>query len=233
LVYGSDATIAQVAQLTNNNTRFLGYGNRISFGIVLDGADLDKAARGTAMDMAIFDQQGCLSPQLIFVEGSTEDADRFSALLGTHLNSLRYLIPARRMSDAAAIREATAMVSFETGATIYADTNLQYTIVRHSSRPAFISQARGFVHVLETHCWRAGIVLLNEFGMGGKLQGASVAARKPECVTNLACELYKNGVCYVSPPGRLQMPPFAWRENGYCALSSLVDDLPQIRTGSE
>ena len=53
-------------------TRFLGYGQRVSFGYVsrevLREEDIAKVVAQTADDVIAWDQNGCLSPHVFYVE---------------------------------------------------------------------------------------------------------------------------------------------------------------------
>ncbi len=68
-VYGRDATVEALRQSAGARVRLLGFGN--GYGIALIGlsADAHAAARGLARDMVVFDQRGCLSPRVLFIEG--------------------------------------------------------------------------------------------------------------------------------------------------------------------
>ena len=54
-------------------TPLLGYGHRVSFGLVPQAA-AGRRRRGFAKDMLLYDQGGCLSPQTDLVEGDWEGA---------------------------------------------------------------------------------------------------------------------------------------------------------------
>ena len=70
---GDDGSIADLAGRTR--ARFIGHGHRISFAVVTQAqVHADDTAAGLARDVAIWDQRGCLSPQLCFVEGGFADA---------------------------------------------------------------------------------------------------------------------------------------------------------------
>ena len=66
IVFGSDATIAHFRGRVSPEQTFLGYGHKVSFGIVFDDPEF-ASAEGAARDASLFDQQGCLSPHVFFV----------------------------------------------------------------------------------------------------------------------------------------------------------------------
>jgi hypothetical protein len=69
--HGDDASVAalerQVARLAPA-ARFVGHGSRWSLALVSAVAQTEATARGLARDVALFDQQGCLSPSLVLAE---------------------------------------------------------------------------------------------------------------------------------------------------------------------
>jgi len=82
-VQGSDAAVAavqaQVATLPRA-PRCVGYGARWSGALVSSASQTTVTAAGLAVDVALFDQQGCLSPTLVFAERGAALADWCAAL---------------------------------------------------------------------------------------------------------------------------------------------------------
>jgi hypothetical protein len=74
--YGSDATVRDLRARTPVTARFVAYHHRVSVGFVgrgaLEAATIDATARVVARSLALFDQRGCVSPQLIYVEAGGE-----------------------------------------------------------------------------------------------------------------------------------------------------------------
>jgi len=66
VVYGSDATLRHFQQLCPLETPFVGHGHRV--GIARIEAPSPEAARLAARDIGLFNQQGCLSLQTLFLE---------------------------------------------------------------------------------------------------------------------------------------------------------------------
>ncbi len=80
VVYGSDETVSALRARTAPTARFVGYHHRVSVGIVgraALGANVSvggpaNVARDVAMSVAIFDQRGCVCPQIVYVEEGGE-----------------------------------------------------------------------------------------------------------------------------------------------------------------
>jgi hypothetical protein len=93
IVYGSDETVDSLYHSSSHHQRFLGFGHKISLAIILAGkgslvdegvakyhgtgdqridteprARMVSLARGLALDVSLFDQLGCMSPHVVYVE---------------------------------------------------------------------------------------------------------------------------------------------------------------------
>jgi len=68
-VYGRDSTIAAVRARVGERIRVRGHGAGMGVAFVSARAALADAARALADDVIAFDQRGCLSPRVAFVEG--------------------------------------------------------------------------------------------------------------------------------------------------------------------
>ncbi|MBX3188011.1 MAG: proline dehydrogenase [Labilithrix sp.] len=90
-VYGRDETIADVRKKAKVRVR--GHGSGMGVAWISAGADLAKAARGLAEDIVVFDQLGCLSPRVAFVEGSLERASELGDVLSAELDRLDASVP--------------------------------------------------------------------------------------------------------------------------------------------
>ena len=69
IVYGSDETISALRARTPAGKIFIGHGHKASLGIVWDDPRFASCA-GAARAASLFDQQGCLSPQVFYVRES-------------------------------------------------------------------------------------------------------------------------------------------------------------------
>ena len=86
IAYGDDNTVKAIRDLTPPQARFLGYGHKVSCAVVgreaLTMDTLPAVAENAAFDVSIYDQQGCLSPHMLFVEEGGEVSPRkFAAAL--------------------------------------------------------------------------------------------------------------------------------------------------------
>jgi len=105
--YGSDGTVADLRSRAPVTARFVPYHHRVSVGVVGREALTDAAAPRTAADVAravaLFDQRGCVSPQLLYVEEGGEcSCAGFAEALGVALSDLERTLPTGPLDGAAA-----------------------------------------------------------------------------------------------------------------------------------
>ena len=88
---GSDETLAAIRARLPVKTRFLGYGHRVSFGFVahevLSGFYARQIVSRAADDVVAWNQLGCLSPHVIYVQtGGEVSPEKFAELLADELD---------------------------------------------------------------------------------------------------------------------------------------------------
>ena len=215
MAHGSDATLRDLRALCPQDTPFVGYGHRVSFGVLLPDADGRKAARGFAKDVLLYDQGGCLSPQTIFVVGDGNKTTQFASLLAEALTkkAQEYPLPVRAERAASAVAEARALAWMEDGNRLWEDPARRWTvIVRPHSRFA-ASPTFSVVSVQPL----ASLDDLPEAvsSVADRLQGCAVAG-------SFTDGGYLPGVSHLCEPGHLQAPPLAWRQDGRDVLRGLL-----------
>lgn len=89
-VYGSDPTLAAIRACTDANTAFIAHGHGLGLGWVDADADLEEAAGRFALDVAAYDQRGCMSPHAIAIE---RDGERFASELAHALDRIASELP--------------------------------------------------------------------------------------------------------------------------------------------
>ncbi len=92
-VYGRDGTIAGVRAQVAAGVRVCGHGPGLGIAVVTAGACLETSADALAVDVAAFDQRGCLSPRVVFVEGDASRARTFASALHASLAAMDTRVP--------------------------------------------------------------------------------------------------------------------------------------------
>jgi hypothetical protein len=222
LAYGSDRTLTALRAVCPPETVLLGYGHRVSFGLVLNGADWDMAARGLATDVLLYDQGGCLSPQTVFVEGKVGAAREFAMRLAEVLADTvpTYPLPYRDSRAAMLVREARVMAHMEAQAELWGDAGLRWTVVARPNKEFVPSPTHGVVSVQPLTC--LGDLAASLSPVRGWLQGCAITPRDRAQVLPRI-----EGVTYVCTPGRLQAPPLSWPQDGLLPLRSLRSEMSQ------
>jgi hypothetical protein len=99
--YGSDATLTQVRRTLPPGTTFHAHGSGI--GVVLaeldELTDFREIAAKIALDTALFDQRGCLSPRTILARGSEPQVQDFVDQLRLALDEVEARIPRGELSS--------------------------------------------------------------------------------------------------------------------------------------
>lgn len=224
---GDDATIADLARRARG--RFLGHGHRLSFAVVTGALAADQpAAAALAADVAIWDQRGCLSPQLCFVEGDRDAALAFAGHLAPALFSLATELPPAQLAlgDRLAIRRVRDAAEWATfdgeRPVVYAAADEAGGTVVVEPRAALSPSPLGrTVRVMPIASFEALEGLLSPHR--GILEGVGLAAPEEHWPT-LAARLAACGVHLVSRLGAMQRPPLDWRQGGRPRLADWLDD---------
>ena len=223
MAHGSDAAMAALRVLTPPQTPFVPYGHALSFGLVLEDADLETAADGLARDALLFSGAGCLSVKAVYVRGSFADARRFARRLADAMQTFnrQYPLPAPSPANALLLREAHALGALWPEAETYAPSAAPYQVLLWPERPCRVQSGDGVVTV---QAWpaRAPWAALWRPVLG-HLQGCALAG---DATPALRARLDALGVSRLCPPGQLQCPPLAWRQNNRDLLRPLLGSGP-------
>jgi hypothetical protein len=99
-VYGRDETIATVRAAVRTGVAVRGHGAGLGVAVVTEGESIEAAARALACDVVPFDQRGCLSPRIVFVEGTAERGAAFAGSLDECLSLAASRVPRGRLTEA-------------------------------------------------------------------------------------------------------------------------------------
>jgi hypothetical protein len=226
---GSDAAIAAIAPRVSG--RFIGHSHKVSFAIIgTDRLSIPDMARRVAArlayDVSLWDQQGCLSPQLCYVEaGGSVCPEDFAALLAEALARYASALPPRQLAFAeqAAVlrfRQEAEWQQAPAGALLASPASTAWSIsVEHSA---------GFAPTCLNRCIRVKCVTsLSELPPALaahrrqlEAAGVAVAAERLGTIVELLSEC---GVHRVCPLGTMQLPPLWWRQSGRPRVADWVE----------
>lgn len=222
VVYGSDQSVEAVRRLVPSGVRFLGHGHKISFAVVAREAAVAETARRLALDVAMYDQQGCVSPHMAFVErGGPLSPQAFAEACGEALEDLETEMPRSRLSqeEAVALRTARDEAEFAADAVFASQGNLAWTVV-HYEAPAFLpSPLNRLIRTCAVD--ELGDVVGVVRPYRAYLQTVAFAGpsdRRAE----LADALGALGATRICPVGMVQQPGPLWRHDGRPTAGDLV-----------
>ena len=228
---GTDETLACIRQRVPLKTRFLGYGQKLSFAFiaheVLGGFGVKKIVGRAAADVVAWNQLGCLSPHVLYVEhGGSVAAEQFADMLAAEL--------AQRETT-----EPRGELSLERSATIVAKRGFYTVRALHSpetrlwqSTPStdwtvvYEADPRFQVSCLDRFIYVKGVTDLTEAlrsadTVRGRISTVGLAAAE-EKARALSHQLAGWGVTRICPLGQMQNPPLTWRHDGRPSLGDFV-----------
>ena len=224
---GSDTSLAAIRKRTRG--QLIGYGHKVSFSLVTKESltDAKEIAHKAAYDVALYDQQGCLSPQLIYVEeGGAITPKEFAPLLAAGLAYWQTELPRGPVPPevSTAIRKVRDEAEWQALAgkdvVRHASPNGTDWTVVYDADPTFVQsplyraiRVKPFRDIAQLggilDTWRP------------YLEAVGVAA-DPERLATLADTLGASGVSRACPIGTMQLPPLSWRHGGRPRVGDLV-----------
>ena len=232
LAYGGNAALDEIRRRLPVTTRFLPYGHKLGFGVIgvaaLDTLRGPATARLAAHDVMRYDQQGCYSPHVFYVErGGKVSPREFAQLLASELANLEQRFPRRALAleDAAAVagwRQAGELQSLSTAGGVEliggdgAAWGLAYADQPQSLAPTALNRSIQVVAVESLDDVIAQVEAHRPF-----LQTAGLAVA-PQELFRLAELLGAAGVTRIAAIGSMTSPEAGWHHDGRFNLLDLV-----------
>ncbi|MCF7708355.1 MAG: hypothetical protein K9N52_05595 [Verrucomicrobia bacterium] len=228
---GADETIEDIGNRLRQGTRFIGYGHRVSFAYITKAAletyDARDLAEKTAYDIAAWDQQGCLSPHVVYVErGGDATPEEFAELLAGALEQLEKIQPRGKLTERESADISVRRSFYQVRAQVLPDT--LYWFSRGSTAWTVVYEANPiFQHsCLNRFIYVKGIDDLEQaLHASEKIRTKTSAvglAAAPEELEETALHLANWGVTRICPLGKMQLPPVTWRHDGRPQLADLI-----------
>ncbi|SDY57760.1 Acyl-CoA reductase (LuxC) [Modestobacter sp. DSM 44400] len=232
-VTGGQAAVQSVTARVPTGVPVIAYGHKVSFAVVgREALALNRypdTARRVARDVSQYDQQGCLSPHVVFVErDGGVDPQTFSAALAGEMARFEVTRPRARLglADSAAIEQVRAQYEFRSyddaaGVALFASDGTTAWTVVHEERPAAftLSPLNRVVRVHPVSDVAELEPLLAP--VRRYLQTAGVACA-PERLTGWAEVLGRCGVDRICAVGQMPDPAAGWHHDGRGSLAALV-----------
>jgi hypothetical protein len=229
---GSDETLVAIRTRLPVKTRFLGYGHRVSFGFVADAVLHGSSARqiisNATDDVVAWNQLGCLSPHVVYVQtGGEVSPEKFAELLADELERREQIEPrgelpaehAAAIASRRGIYEIRAAHSPETTQHWCSRNSTAWTVVYEADARFQLSCLNRFIYVKPVRDLAEALQYAETVRGQVSTVGLGVPEHKLE---ELATQLARWGVTRVCPLGRMQNPPLTWRHDGRPVLGDMV-----------
>ncbi|HME70867.1 MAG TPA: acyl-CoA reductase [Myxococcota bacterium] len=226
---GSDATISAIAARIRPPRRLVAYGHRASVAVLGPGAltssALPETCQRLALDVALWDQLGCLSPLAVYVIAADCSAiDDLAEGLASALAQAEPRLPRGRIPIAAAAAfararaEAEVRVAAGRGVGVYGSPRDRWCVVREDTEelreaPLYrfvrihpLADLAGLSAALGALAPHLAAVAIDGFGADSRSAAQRVAGL---------------GASRVCAPGRMQAPPLGWHHDGQGILTPL------------
>ncbi|MCA1038545.1 acyl-CoA reductase [Bacillus infantis] len=242
IVYGSDKTVNSIKQRLPDGQRLLAYGHKISISMIGKEAltpDLySRTARRLAEDICIYDQQGCLSPQSVYIEeGGTVDPRRFAQLLSAEL--ARYEKKRRRSAlseeEHLSIQRTRGRYELEklkgsSTAVFKSGMNTDWTVVFHKESGFEASPLNRFVHIFSVTELEGCIGWLKPYKKYMQSCGLAVL---PDRLMDISAKLGDAGISRICPVGEMNRAKPGWHHDGSFNLLTLARVIDIERNAEE
>lgn len=236
VAYGDAATISAVRAALPPGSRLVAHGHKVAAAILSAralAADAPGLARSLAREVALYDQQGCLSPHTVFVEErAAGTAGDFAARLARELkalaaewprapldattaSALRQFLGAREF---AAAPESTVAGSIEAGYAVLSDRGPEFEF-SPLGRTVFVKpvaaldQAIAALALVRDHLQAVGLAVSHKDRLA--------LARGLGLYDDVEMNLDWAPRVRLCPVHALQSPPIGWPADGHRVLASL------------
>jgi hypothetical protein len=241
LAYGDNTTIKQIQDRTPITTRYLSYGHKISFGIisatVLDAQKSWAVAHKAANDIARYDQNGCYSPHVFFVEfGGRISPQNFAEYIAHELSCFEEKFPRRNLSTSESIQVAEWRNNQELEAisdpkkVIITNKVGSWTVSFSENSENFsLSGLNRTIRIIGVDSLDQIIPLISPYKKF--LQTVGIAASPIE-LFRMSEQLGQHGVTRITGLGSMTAPEAGWHHDGRFNLLDLIT-LTEIESSAE
>jgi hypothetical protein len=232
---GSDETILQIRNRLSPSQCFVGYGHKFSVAVVHSSSlrqahSLEQISHALSIDIALWDQLGCLSPAAIYVLG--EDAETNHLILLEALSKQlaeratewpRGEVTDRKRADIRRERdEAEMRAGVSGGPKLRHSEASDWTVIAEADSEWRPTPLHRFIRLYPARDATALSSTLQP--LSPHLSSVAMAGFEPgsDYEERLIARFRQLGFSRVCGPGRLQAPPLAWRHDGRALLTPLT-----------
>lgn len=225
VVYGANKTVESLRNQLPADKRLIGYGHRVSYAVVngiSEAQELQRTAESLALDIALWDQLGCLSPVGVLVQSGTIDA--LADELAQQLKIAACKWP-RGQSDemtkvslASTVNDAEFRAATTPTTRCLVGSNNDWVVVRESDNRARPAPLNRFIRL---HPFENLADLADSLAPISRYLAcvgiSDSCARTPE-VIEVISRARPSRICRL---GHMQSPPFSWHHDNQSILAPL------------
>lgn len=232
IAYGSEASIEKIRGRVPSGVGFVGHGHRMSSAVVgreaLEPGSLHRLAERLAYDVSLFDQQGCVSPHVVYVErGGAISPEGFAERLAEAMAAFERAMPRGRL----AVEETAAIQQVRTEAELRelreepirlfpSPGGTAWTVIYEEDQTFVPSCLNRVVRVKPLADMDELPNLVRPIRRYLQTVGTALTHERRD---RLADALASLGVCRVCSVGEMPHPPLSWHhDGGFCLLSLLA-----------
>lgn len=231
VAYGSEQTTKQIAKKVPAGVRLLIHGQKISFGVIsnecLEGTKASETARLAAQDTSWFDQQGCLSPHVFYVErGGKISPKDFACLLAHEMANFEYKMPRAKLSteENNSILKVRSQAEFQSYGSeqielLSSEAGTAWTVIYREDAAFPFSVLNRVITVIPIDSMEEIPLKISEVKHVVQTVGVACPPQKLHPLINL---LGSNGVNRVCALGQMTQPEPGWHHDGRFNLADLV-----------
>ena len=231
VAYGDSESVVALRDRTPVTSRFVAYHHRVSLGMVgRDALSSEQATRTAAATAAAaistFDQRGCVSPHVLYVEcGGVMDSETWAGALAEAMARVEVDLPGGRLTpdEASSLHQLRGAADVEEasggGARVYRGDIGSWTVI-YQEDPAFTPSCQNRVIYVKPVSDLAEVPALLQ-GVRRHLQTAAimgVGGRRRD----LAMALGRIGVTRIASFEDTPWPPPWWHHDGTSVFDGLV-----------
>jgi hypothetical protein len=226
VVYGGEQTVESVRRFVGTAHKLIVHGPRFSLGLV--GAKAGQStARDVARAVALFDQQGCVSPHVVYViSDDGRAALTFARRVADELEAVSAELPRGQLSteEVLQVREVRAQAEFGAiagkGIELFAARDLSHTVIFDADptfQPSCLNRVLYVKPIAQANDVIGLVAPFRQF-----LQSVAIAGLDENETADLALQLGRIGASRITSFAALPWPSPAWHHDGNGPLRELL-----------
>jgi hypothetical protein len=230
VAYGGGESVAALRDRTPVTSRFLAYHHRVSVGLIgrdaLSGANARQTASAAALAVSTFDQRGCVSPHVLYVEaGGSTTAKEWAGVLAEAMGELENAIPGGRLTpeEASLLHQSRGAAEMQEASgdevAVHIGDRGSWTVIYQESSAFTLSCQNRVIYVKPVPDLDDVPQLLADVGPHLQTVALSGATDRRQY---LATVLGRTGVTRVTSFEGAPWPPPWWHHDGASVFAGLV-----------